>query len=162
MTEEQKALFDKLKTDLRQKTALNKLAGMSPADAHREAGGKCKNESDRRKLANEILSNPDVEDFLEAMKVNDINDAIMSREEMMKDLSLLSRANVAEPDEMTLAMLTELKAGFDIKLKSMKQLADLAGYEAPKEVVSKSLVTEIPADMSPSDAAKAYQDMMGA
>lgn len=92
MNDNQKALFNTL-TPLKQKVALNKIAGMKPADAHREAGGTCKNESNRYKLASEILINPDVVAFINSMANHIVNPAIMSRDEMMEELSLVARTN---------------------------------------------------------------------
>lgn len=92
MNDNQKALFNAL-TPLKQKVALNKIAGMKPADAHREAGGTCKNESNRYKLASEILINPDVVAFIDSMANHIVNPAIMSRDEMMEELSLVARTN---------------------------------------------------------------------
>lgn len=92
MNEKQKSLFNAL-TSLKQKVALNKIAGMTPTNAHKEAGGVCKDEKNRHKLASEILTHPDVVDFIDSMANNIVNPAIMSREEMMKELSLVARTN---------------------------------------------------------------------
>ncbi len=133
MNDDQKALFSAL-TPLRQKVSLNHIAGMKPAKAHKEAGGTCKDEGNRRKLGNEILSKPDVKAFIESMANHIVNPAIMSRDEMLEDLTDVAR--VIAPDLTTdgIASLSELKNGFDVKLKAMKQLAELAGYEAPKQI----------------------------
>ena len=57
LTDEQISLYEQL-TKLQQGVALNTLRGMKPADAHRDAGGTCKNEERRRALGDQILSNP--------------------------------------------------------------------------------------------------------
>eukprot|EP00914_Ancora_sagittata_P009928 GHVO01018893.1.p1 GENE.GHVO01018893.1~~GHVO01018893.1.p1 ORF type:complete len:155 (-),score=4.96 GHVO01018893.1:375-839(-) len=46
-------------------------------------------------------------------------------------------------------------------VSAIAEINRMDGNHSPKEIRSKSVVTEIPADMSPEDAAKAYQDMMG-
>ena len=71
-----------------------------------------------------------------------------------------------DPDVMScIKSVTMTKSGPKIELHdqqgAIKQLSSMQGWDAPTQVVSKALVTEIPSDMSPSDAAKAYQDMMG-
>lgn len=144
MTEEQKELFDKL-TPLQQKVCTHTLEGMQPADAHKAAGGKCKQESNRRTLAGEILANPCAKEFLDSMKHTAVNDAIMSREEMMKALSDLSRINVSDLLTSDIGVLTEFKGGYDLKLKAslsaMAQLSKIAGYDAPQQV--ESTVTQV-------------------
>jgi len=169
MTEEQKELFDKL-TPLKQGVAINVISGMKPSEAHREAGGECKNESNRRKLASEILTHPDVKAFLDCIGYQAVNEAVMSRQEMLEELSLLSRTNqndlitwgyrdveVVNDEGQTetqkqsfwtlkamedinpehLNAIEEVSVGKDglkfkkvSKLAAMKQLADLAGYNA--------------------------------
>ena len=92
MNDNQKTLFEAL-TSLKKKVALNKIAGMTPSNAHKEAGGTCKNEKNRYKLASEILINPDVVAFIDSMANHIVNPAIMSRDEMMEELSLVARTN---------------------------------------------------------------------
>lgn len=133
MNDNQKSLFDAL-TPLRQKVALNHIAGMKPAQAHKEAGGTCKNEENRRKLGNEILSKPDVDAFIKSMANHIVNPAIMSRDEMLEDLTVIARVTTPDLSANGIASLSELKNGCDVKLKAMKQIADLAGYEAPKQI----------------------------
>ena len=63
---------------------------------------------------------------------------------------------------MSTEALVELKDGINAKLKAMKQLADLAGYnEAAKlEVKSSATVTTIDITATPEEAARAYTEMM--
>lgn len=129
MTKEQKALFDKL-TKLQRRMALNDIVGMKPAENHKEAGGVCKNEENRAKLASEILNNPDVLAFLDSMKAAAVSSAVMSRERMLELHTKIADIGNAAIDQMSLEELTEHKAALDIKLKAMNQLADLAGYKA--------------------------------
>jgi len=66
LTEKQKQMLEGM-TPLRRKMAMNTLKGMKPAQAHKKAGGDCKNEDRRRALGNQILSNPAVKQFLDSV-----------------------------------------------------------------------------------------------
>ena len=59
LTEEQQGMFDKL-TTLQKGMVVQTLKGKKPSEAHKLAGGKCKDESRRHSLASEILLNPAV------------------------------------------------------------------------------------------------------
>lgn len=169
MTEEQKALFDKL-TALQQQIALNSISGMSDIDSYKNSSGKAKTIKAMEASVSQILSNHKVVAFLDAMKEVAVNNAIMSREEMMERLSNIGRVSIndlvewgsytvtddngekakqsvwavkesAMQNPEAMATISELSAGKDgIKIKqhsplaAMKQLAELAGYEAPKQI----------------------------
>lgn len=173
MTEEQKALFDAL-PNLTQKTCLNVLAGMSNIDAYTKAGGKSKTKASAEACASRMLSNAKAKAFLDAMKEVAVNNAIMSREEMMTELSILSRVKTSDiinfgyrtvetidpatgetkvvnqsywsmkdmedltPEE--LGAIEEVSVGKDglkfkkvSRLNAMKQLSELAGYNAAQK-----------------------------
>lgn len=66
LTEEQQAMFDKL-TTLQKGMVVHTLKGKKPAEAHKLAGGKCK-EANRSKLGSEILNKPEVAEFLAIMR----------------------------------------------------------------------------------------------
>lgn len=144
MTEEQKELFDNL-TPLQQKVCTNSLSGMSNIDSYINAGGKAKTKAAQEASASEILSHLKVKSFLDSMKHQAVNGAIMSREEMMRALSDLSRINVSDLLTSDISVLTEFKGGYDLKLKAslsaMAQLAKIAGYDAPQQV--ESTVTQV-------------------
>jgi phage terminase small subunit len=95
MNAEQQALFDNL-TQLQQRMATNVLAGMSQRAAYVQAGGKGKTETVIDSGASEILRNPQVKSFMDSMKTQAVNDAIMSREEMLARLSLFARKGVKD------------------------------------------------------------------
>ena len=95
MTEEQKELFDDL-TPLQQKVCINSLSGMSNIDSYIEAGGKAKTKAAQEASVSEILSNLKVKLFLDSMKHQAVNNAIMSRHEMMERLTNLSRVNMSD------------------------------------------------------------------
>ena len=168
MTPEQKALFDDL-TSLQQQIALNSLSGMSNIDSYKNSKGKAKTQEAQEAGASEILNNPKVKLFLDAMKEEAVNSAIMSRQEMMERLTSLSRVSMndlidwgvysttdaegnevrqsvwtvkdsASQDDVAMASIAELSASKDgIKIKqhsplaAMKQLSDLAGYNAAQK-----------------------------
>ena len=96
LTDEQLSMFGEL-TKLKQGVAINTLAGMKPADAHRNAGGKCANEANRAKLGSEILNNPEVSRFIETFKTDPspaLARAIMTREDMLSDLTDIANATI--------------------------------------------------------------------
>lgn len=95
MNAEQQALFDNL-TQLQQRMATNVLAGMSQRAAYVQAGGKGATETVIDSSASEILRNPQVKSFMDSMKTQAVNDAIMSREEMLARLSLFARKGVKD------------------------------------------------------------------
>lgn len=173
MTEEQKALFDKL-TTLQQQVALNSLSGMSNIDSYRNSCGKAKTDRAKEVSAGQILSKLEVVAFLDAMKEVAVNNAIMSREEMMTELSILSRVKTSDiinfgyraveavdpktgetkivnqsywsmkdMEELTpeqLGAIEEVSVGKDglkfkkvSRLNAMKQLSELAGYNAAQK-----------------------------
>lgn len=66
LTDEQKELYSKL-TLFQKKIALGVISGLSPSDAHKNAGGKSKNEKHRKDLACMALSKPNVKAFVDSI-----------------------------------------------------------------------------------------------
>lgn len=66
LTEEQQGMFDAL-TTLQQGMVACSLKGMKPAEAHKNSGGKCKEEN-RAKLGSEILNRPEVMALLNSIR----------------------------------------------------------------------------------------------
>lgn len=98
LTPEQIEAYEKL-TKLQKGVALATLAGQSPADAHRSAGGTCNNEAQRKDLGGQILANPSVSAFMDLMKVepaDEIAPAILSRNEILVDLSDMARTSLTD------------------------------------------------------------------
>lgn len=95
MTPEQKALFDQL-TELQQRTAINVLAGMSQRQGYYAAGGTAKSDEVADAVASELLSNPKVKAFMDAMKAAAVSEAVMSRTEAMEKLSVLARTDLKD------------------------------------------------------------------
>lgn len=97
MTPEQRSLFDEL-TSLQGKlcTIIIGNPTLSQRQAYYAAGGKAKSDDVADASASEILANPKVKAFMDCMKTQVVNDAIMSREEAMKILTTLGRGNLTD------------------------------------------------------------------
>lgn len=95
LTDTQKALFDAM-TKLQQNFALGIVKGLNQIDAYRAAGGKAKTEESAHASASEILSNPKVKAFLDAISEAAISDAVMTRKEALERLTSLGRANLSD------------------------------------------------------------------
>lgn len=95
MNAEQQKLFDNL-TQLQQRMATNVLAGMSQRAAYVQAGGKGTTETTIDSSASEILRNLQVKAFMDSMKVQAVNKAIMDRDEMLARLTLFARKGVKD------------------------------------------------------------------
>lgn len=199
MTPDQQQLFDQL-TELQQRLTTNVLAGMTQRQAYINAGGKAVTETAIDSGASEILRNPQVKAFMDAMKKQAVSDAMMTREEAMLILSALGRGRLTdivkfrtvcvgkdpitgedahqtvwsidedlqETDPDKLIIISELevsKNGPKIKQHSkvgaIQQLAKMQGWEAAQKVDA-TVTVKPTADMSPQEAARAYQDLMGA
>lgn len=129
MSEEQKRLFDAL-TPLRQEIALNSISGMNDIDSYKNSRGKAKTVKAMEASVCEILGSLKVKAFLDSMKAEAVNSAVMSRERMMEIQTAIADVSDGEMSAMSLGTLTEYKDGFNVKLKAMKQLALLGGYDA--------------------------------
>lgn len=95
MTPNQKFLFDQL-THLQQGAATNWLAGMTQRQAYRLAGGQAASDDTADVSAHEILTNPRVVAFLDAMKEEAVNEAVMTRKEALEKLSSLARTDLKD------------------------------------------------------------------
>lgn len=92
MTAEQKKMLNGL-TPLQQKVTINVIAGMSNIDSYYAAGGKCKTKEAAEASVSRMLSDVRVKAFIDSMTQEAVNSAVMSRQEMLEELSLLSRTN---------------------------------------------------------------------
>jgi len=133
MNKEQEDLFNEL-TPLQKEISLNSISGMNDIESYKKSKGKSKTVKSMEASVSQILRNIKVRSFINSMANHVVNPAIMSRDEMLKDLTVVARVTTPQVEGNGIAVLTELKGGFDVKLKAMKQLAELAGYEAPKQV----------------------------
>lgn len=115
MTPEQQALFDNL-TQLQQRVATNVLAGMSQRIAYFQAGGSAKTDLSADATVSELLSNPNVKAFMDSMKVQAVNEAIMGREEMLARLSLYARKGIKDIVKFkTVVIGKDLETGEDLQ-----------------------------------------------
>lgn len=92
MNETQKELFGLL-TPLQKEIALNSISGMNDIDAYKNSKGKAKTIKAMEASVSQILSNIKVKAFIDSMANHIVNPAIMSRDEMMEELSLVARTN---------------------------------------------------------------------
>lgn len=95
MTNEQKEMLDAL-TPLQQKVVINIIAGMSNIDAYQAGGGKCKTKEAGEASVSRMLRDVKVKAFLDSMRHQAVNSAVMSRQEMLERLSNLSRVDMSD------------------------------------------------------------------
>lgn len=129
LTDEQLLAYDKL-TKLQQLTALGVLSGMGQTEAYVAAGGKAKSDDSKRASAAEILGNLNVVRFVDLMKTDpaeDIAAAVMSRDEMLMDLTDIARATIYDVAEFTETPVVDLATATQmgqsvIRVKSMDEI----------------------------------------
>ncbi|AIN14992.1 terminase small subunit [Yersinia pseudotuberculosis] len=92
LTEEQKALFDAL-TQLQRRFVTALLEGANQTEAYRRAGGKAKGDGERSK-ANQLVTNSNVQAFLQSVQHETVNEAIMTYTEAMERLTLMGRTTI--------------------------------------------------------------------
>lgn len=96
LTDEQLTMFNNL-TKLQRGVVTGSLGGMSPSDAHRNAGGKCRDEARRTDLASQILLYPVVVKFMDTFKVEppaSLTRAVMTRDDIISDLTDIANATI--------------------------------------------------------------------
>ena len=139
MTPEQKTLFDKL-TQLQQRVATNVLAGLSQRQAYYAAGGKASNDVSADSTVYEILSNPQVVAFMDSMKLQAVSDAIMTREEAMKTLSLIGRTHLKDIVKFRTAHIgKDMETGADLNQTAWEINADLQESDSEKLIIISEL-----------------------
>ncbi len=92
LTEEQKALFDAL-TQLQRRFVTALLEGTNQTEAYRRAGGKAKGDGERSK-ANQLVTNSNVQAFLQSVQHETVNEAIMTYTEALERLTLMGRTTI--------------------------------------------------------------------
>lgn len=95
MNAEQKKLFDKL-TDLQKGVATNILAGMKQRAAYVAAGGVSDDPGSINAIVSRMLTDANVKAFIDSMRTDAVDDAIMSKTEAMKILSQIGRGNLTD------------------------------------------------------------------
>lgn len=144
LTKEQQALFDAL-TPLNQRFALNLTIGMGQGQAYKAAGGTAK---DIYAGAAGLLRNPKIMEFVKSVRQAQTTEAIMSRDEMLRDYTRIARydwtrlvisnkgkVSLREDLELTSAdvdMIAEWNDG-KVKLRdkeaARKAIRDMEGYD---------------------------------
>ncbi|BFI68408.1 hypothetical protein okayama3_39930 [Yersinia pseudotuberculosis] len=92
LTEEQKALFDAL-TQLQRRFVTALLEGTNQTEAYRRAGGKAKGDGVRSK-ASQLVTNSNVQAFLQSVQHETVNEAIMTYTEALERLTLMGRTTI--------------------------------------------------------------------
>ncbi|AIN12508.1 terminase small subunit [Yersinia pseudotuberculosis] len=92
LTEEQKALFDAL-TQLQRRFVTALLEGTNQTEAYRRAGGKAKGDGERSK-ASQLVTNSNVQAFLQSVQHETVNEAIMTYTEALERLTLMGRTTI--------------------------------------------------------------------
>lgn len=139
MTPEQQILFDDL-TELQQRTATGVLAGMSNRAAYYAAGGTAKSEQSADSAASTMLSNVKVKAFMDAMKLQAVSDAIMTREEALKTLSLIGRTHLKDIVKFRTANIgKDMETGADLNQTAWEINADLQDTDSDKLIIISEL-----------------------
>lgn len=94
MTGGQLNLFNKL-TELQKAFSLNKLNGMTNQDAYRNTNGKA-NANSTGNVATDLSKNPNVVKFMDSMRQSIVSESMMTRAEMIKKLTIISRITVSD------------------------------------------------------------------
>lgn len=114
LTEEQLAMFNAL-TNLQQKVCLKSLEGLNDIESYKQSGGTAKNDNTAAATVSTMLSNVKVAAFLTSMKEGRLTDLIMSREEMLERLTLLSRTSMSDVVDISTDVLTTDEEGNPVK-----------------------------------------------
>lgn len=118
MTKEQDGLFRKIKTKLQRDTCLGILKGLTGRQAYYAAGGKATNENSADAIVSRMLSDVKVKAFLDSMYQDQINSAIMSRDEALQILGSMARAPMISPMARNAAL---------------RQMGKMQGWEAAQK-----------------------------
>ena len=105
LTAEQQKLFDVL-TPLQKRFALAIIKGRNQTDAYKTAKGKAKGDA-MRAAASRMYANVNVVAFLQAVQVEVVDEAIMTREEALKRLSKMGRTSIADIAEFSNSIVGE-------------------------------------------------------
>ncbi|AUR96809.1 terminase small subunit [Vibrio phage 1.232.O._10N.261.51.E11] len=146
LTDSQKELFEKL-TPLQKKIATHTIEGLKPAEAHKAAGGKCKDESRRKDLGSQILSNPVVKQFLDSIikpqEDKALSGAIMSRQEALERLTSIALTNPEDLTEgdtaPTVAQHNQIR---NMNMTAIKQIAEMMAYNREADAETAVLTQE--------------------
>ncbi len=94
LTDAQKGLFNAL-TQLQRRFVTELLKGQNQTQAYRLAGGKAKGDGARSKAA-QIVTNSNVQAFLQAVQYEVVSEAIMTRTEALERLTSIARTTIGD------------------------------------------------------------------
>src|SRR5450830_830720 len=139
MTPEQQILFDDL-TSLQKRMATNVLAGLNQRQAYYASEGKAKSDTAADTSASEIMNNPKVKAFIDSMQKQAVSDAIMTREEAMKTLSLIGRTHLKDIVKFHTAHIgKDMETGDDLNQTAWEINADLQESNSDKLIIISEL-----------------------
>ena len=131
MTNEQLQMYNNL-TTLQQNVAIMRINMplSSDAEVYKLGGGTAKSESSVFSCANELLKNPDVVEFLDTFNVAKVELAVMTRDEIIKDLSFIAGADISDVAEFSDEECVSVDDGkkvwqSTVRVKNMKELTKL-------------------------------------
>ena len=131
MTDEQLAMYNKL-TTLQQNVAICRINMplSSNAEVYKLGGGTAGNANSIDSTAHELLNNPAVVEFLDTFAIEKVELAVMTRDEIIKDLSFIAGADISDVAEFSDRECVDLEDGMKvwqstIRVKSMKELTPL-------------------------------------
>ena len=131
------------------------LEGKTQRQAYIDAGYEAKTETAQDTGASEILRNPQVKAYIEAVQAQAQKNTIATREEILERLTFLMRTNLNDVVHLTSGdivggesstVIKKMSKGADGKLAyeaydqivAMKQISKMQGYDAPTEIIQKS------------------------
>lgn len=139
MTPEQEALFGQL-TPLQQRVSTNWLAGMTQREAYYRAGGTAKTDESADSSVSTMLSDVRVKAFTDSMKLQAVSDAIMTREEAMKTLSLIGRTHLKDIVKFRTAHIgKDMETGADLNQTAWEINSDLQESDSEKLIIISEL-----------------------
>ena len=131
MTEEQLNMYNNL-TTLQQNVAIMRINMplSSDAEVYKLGGGTAENESSVTSAAHRLLNNVEVVEFLNTFAVEKVELAVMSRDQIIEDLSFIASADisdVAEFDDRECLDVEDSTIRYQstIRVKSMRELTKL-------------------------------------
>lgn len=141
MTPEQQALFDEM-TDLQKRMVTLALdnVNLTQRQVYLLAGGKGKTEETQDVSACEIFNNPRVKAFMDSVRTQAVSNAIMTREEAMKELSALSRGRLTDIVKFKTANIgKDMETGADVNQTVWEIDEDLQVNDPDKLIIISEL-----------------------
>ena len=129
------------------------LEGKTQRQAYIDAGYEAKTETAQDTGASEILRNPQVKAYIEAVQAQSQKNTIATREEILERLTFMMRTNLKDVVDLRTGDITEGESSSVIKkislgtegklsyesydqIVAMKQISKMQGYDAPSEVIN--------------------------